>query len=95
MKENESVLHFIKKMGEAITLTLEYHLPNGKDIPDSYRDIFYELYKIYDNGTLEWLCKEPLIQKEAVQGMLFMEQVVTTTEEPPDITAEENEGHES
>jgi hypothetical protein len=79
MNEQEQVNHFLKKVNERLTFLYQYYLPLGKEIPDSDRDLLFELYKIYDNGKLDQLCREPMEEQLVSQGALFSLLQMTTT----------------
>ena len=67
MNENERIDHFMKKFYEVLHLHFRHYLPNGKPEPPHYRDVLYEVYKIYFNGNLEELSQEPLMEEEVKQ----------------------------
>ena len=67
MTDNESFDHFIKKVYEVLHLHLKHYMPVGKPEPLYYRDVLYEVYKIYDSGVLEELSKEPIMSEEVKQ----------------------------
>ena len=73
MNENEQVMHFMKKVHERLTFLFRYYIPNGKQIPESDRDLLLELYKIYDDGRLESMSREPMQQEDVIQTELFAE----------------------
>lgn len=86
MNENEQVMHFMKKVHERLTFLFRYYIPNGKQIPESDRDLLLELYKIYDDGRLESMSREPMQQEDVIQTELFADE--------GDISAEETQRHE-
>ena len=63
--------HFMKKIYETLHLHFKHYLPMGKPEPVQYRDVFYELYRIYDNGSLDFLSKEPIMEEEVKQLDMF------------------------
>ena len=77
MTDNEKTFHGAKKLYEVMHLTLKHYLPQGKPLPESYRDAWYEIFKIVDSGVLEEITNEPIIEEEVKQldmlGLLFKE----------------------
>lgn len=71
MNDEQQYFHFLKKVMEVLTLILDHNIPNGKAIPDSYRDILHALYKVYYNGEIDNLANEPLHIPDPVQVPLF------------------------
>ena len=67
MTDNDRFDHFLKKFYEVLHLHFRHYLPLGKPEPIYYRDIFYELYKIYYSGVLEEMSKEPIVSEEVKQ----------------------------
>ncbi len=63
--------HFLLKVNERLTLMHGHYVPNGKQLPETDRDLLFELFKIYDDGCLENISKEPLIQEEIIQTDMF------------------------
>ena len=72
MNENERAEHFFLKIKERLTIIFDNNLPQGKSIIDSDREVLYELFKLYDNGQLDWLSKEPMEKENTSQGNLFL-----------------------
>lgn len=64
MEDDKGFNHFLLKINERLTLMYTHHIPNGKDLPNSYRDMLFELYRIYDSGVLEDISREPLAKPE-------------------------------
>ena len=86
MNENEQALHYTKKLNERLTIILTHNLPHGHSIIDSDREVIREVHRLYDEGRLEWLVKEPLETKPVIQGDLFTQNtdtlaLTTTTEQ--------------
>lgn len=67
MTDQDSFEHFLKKVYEILHLHFRHYLPLGKPEPMHYRDALYQLYKIYDNGILEEISKEPILDEEVKQ----------------------------
>lgn len=63
--------HFLLKVNERLTLMHGHYVPNGKQLPETDRDLLLELFKIWDDGCLESISKEPLIQAEVTQAAMF------------------------
>ena len=63
--------HFLLKVNERLTLMHSHYIPNGKQLPETDRDLLLELFRLYDDGCLESISKEPLIQEEVVQTDMF------------------------
>ena len=87
MTDSDRFNHFLKKCYEILHLHFKHFMPQGKPEPVHYRDFFYQIYKIYDSGVLEELCKEPIMEEEVRQldilSILF-----------PDIEADNGNGHD-
>lgn len=71
MTEFDSFEHFIKKFYEIFHLYFKHYLPQGKPCPEYYRDVFYEMYKLWDCGKLPELTKEPIVEEVVFQMELF------------------------
>jgi len=81
MNDHKQFDHFLKKCYEVLHLHFRHYLPLGKPEPLIYSDVLYELYKIYDSGSLEEMSKEPVIEEEVKQldflSALFEERATT------------------
>ena len=73
MTDNERTLHALKKINEILTLTLTHYIPQGKQLPESYRDTLEVLWGVYYDGCLESITSEPLIHEDVTQVVLFMQ----------------------
>jgi len=51
---------------EKLTLLLEVYIPNGQPPPEMTRDFLFVMFKVYYNGELDKMAKEPLERKEEV-----------------------------
>ena len=71
MTEFDSFDHFIRKRYEVYRLYFKHYLPQGKPLPNYYRDVFYEDFKLWESGALEELNKEPMVQETVEQLGLF------------------------
>jgi len=67
MTENDKTLHGCKKLYEVMHLTFRHYLPQGKPLPETYRDAWYEIFKIIDSGILDNITEEPIIEEEVKQ----------------------------
>ena len=67
MTSNEQYDHFLRKIYECLHLHYRHYLPLGKSEPLHYRNVFYELYRIYESGSLDELGKEPILEEEVKQ----------------------------
>ena len=73
MKEAEAYQHFEKKLYERLHLKYRHFIPLGKPLPESYRDMSFQLFKIFDSGVLEDMTQEPILEDEVKQlDMLTM-----------------------
>jgi len=72
MTETERFDKFCKKIYEVLHLHYRHYLPQGKPEPVIYRPVFYELHKMYYNGALDELAKEPILEEEVKQLDLFI-----------------------
>jgi len=63
----------VKKLYEVLHLYFKHYLPAGKPFPEYYREVFYELFKIWKKGCLEELTKEPIVQETVLQLELYKE----------------------
>ena len=87
MNEKDGFKHFLQKLNERLTLLFKIYIPDGQPPPERDRDLLEVLFRMYDDGRVEWLSKEPLEEKEVIQTDLF------TTTLPPDEVADKE--HES
>ena len=71
MTENDSFHHFRKKFYEVLHLDFRHYIPQGKPRPSYYRDVDYQLFKIWDSGVLPELTKEPILDEEVKQLDMF------------------------
>lgn len=71
MKEQKQYEHFLKKLLERLTMIFNYHLPNGKPIIESDRELLHVLYRVYYNGDLDKLAREKLAVPEPQQKDIF------------------------
>lgn len=71
MTDPEQFDHFLRKIHERLFLHFRHFLPMGKPEHESYAELFYQLYKIYDSGVLEDLASEPILEKEVKQLDIF------------------------
>ena len=71
MTDNERTLHGVKKLNEILTLTLTHYIPQGKTLPESYRDTLEVVYEMIWEGKLDHIIKVPLLQPEEIQTKLF------------------------
>ena len=71
MDEIESFKHFLRKVDEKLTIIFKYSIPNGHSLSNSDRDFLYVMYKVWHNGELEFMCKDPAIKHEVIQRELF------------------------
>ena len=71
MNENEQALHYTKKLLERLTLIINHNIPHGHSITDPDREVLREVHKLFDEGKLEWLAKEPIESQPVTQGALF------------------------
>lgn len=92
MNDNEQFYHFLLKIREALTLMFDFNIPNGKPIPDPYRDILFVLYKVYYNGEIDSLAKEPLLQANPVQLKVFSTLIADGLFSDPDISSDGMDG---
>jgi len=70
--------HFLKKVYEGLHLHFRHYMPLGKPEPIWYRELFYQIYKLYDSGILEEISKEPVIDEEVQQLDMFQQQIKLT-----------------
>ena len=73
MDDNELFLHFLKKINEQLTLAFSHYIPQGRQLPESYRDTLEVLWGVYYDGCLESITSEPLIHEDVTQVVLFMQ----------------------
>ena len=59
------------KVRERLTMIFDYHIPNGIPIIESDRALIHALCRIYENGELDTLTKEPIQKPEPKQQGLF------------------------
>ena len=71
MNEIDSFTHFLRKVDEKLTIIFKYSVPNGHSLSNSDRDFLYVMYKVWHNGELEFMCKDPAIKHEVIQNELF------------------------
>jgi len=83
MDENDAFNHFIRKLDEKLTIIFKWKIPNGQDLSNTDRDVMFVLFKMFYNGELDFMCKDPLIKHEVIQTELFkyIEQPVKKTDE--------------
>lgn len=74
MTENERFYQFLLKNHEMLTLMFTHHIPQGRPLPDSYREFLYEQYKVFYNGALEGISVDPIPTEQPIQVDLFEEQ---------------------
>jgi len=70
---------------EVLHLHFKHYMPVGKPEPLYYRDVFFELYRIYDSGILDELSREPILEEEVKQldllSEFFAEQTANLSED--------------
>ena len=93
MTDNEQFTHFLLKVKERIIIIFDHNIPNGKPLIESDVEFLYVMYKLYYNGDLEKLSKEPLSSESAKQPELFTTTleapILPFTEEPTDSLSRE------
>lgn len=82
MNDNQNYENFLLKVRERLAMIFDYHIPNGKPVIESDNKLIHVLYRVYYDGELEEMAKEPLRQVLTVQPDLF------TTPEGPDLFSE-------
>jgi len=93
MKDNDRYTHVLKKVRERLTMVFDYHIPNGKPLIDSDRDLLQVLHGSYEDGLFDFLARQPMQKESPIQQDLF-----TTPEGPllpfqkPDTSSEEKPG---
>lgn len=87
MDEHDSFNHFLRKLDEKLTIIFKWKIPNGQDLSNTDRDVLFVLYKVWHNGELEFMSKDPLIKHEVIQAELFK-----YIDEPPDKKTDKNNG---
>jgi hypothetical protein len=80
--------HFMRKLYEVLHLHHRHYLPQGKPEPLYYREVFYELFKVYDKGVLEEMSQEPIIEEEVKQ----LDMLTIFFQENSDIMADKGNG---
>lgn len=66
VKDPKTLKEFHKfkyKFFESQHLDFKYYIPLGKPRPYIYREIDYQLFKIYESGVLDELLEEPLTEE--------------------------------
>ena len=71
MTEFDSFMHFVRKKHEVYHLYFRHYLPQGKPLPEYYRDVIFEDFKLWESGKLPELTKEPMMDEYAKQLGLF------------------------
>jgi len=71
MTEFDGFDHFIRKKYEVYHLYFRHYLPQGKPVPNYYRDVFYEDFRLWESGRLPDLTKEPIVKEATDQLQLF------------------------
>ena len=71
MNNEEHFNHFLKKVHEKLFLHFRHYIPMGKPEPESYAQLFFQLFKIYESGVLEEMTSEPVMEKEILQLDIF------------------------
>jgi len=77
MTDQEGFDHFRLKCHEALLLWHRHYKPLGKTPPEHYDRLDYELFKIYQNGTLPEFIDEPVMDEEVKQLDMFMQRAVS------------------
>jgi len=85
MTDNERNWHLAKKLYEVQHLTFRHFIPLGKPFPDSYFEIWREIFKIIDSGVLDNFLQDPILEDEVKQLDIF-------THLSPDTLADKSNG---
>ena len=70
----------MKKVNEILTLTFTHYIPQGKQLPESYRDTLEVLHEVLWEGKLDHIVKDSLIHEDVTQAAL------TFTTKPDEVT---------
>lgn len=90
MTDPEQFDHFLRKIHEKLFLHFRHFLPMGKPEAESYTELFYQLYKIYDSGVLGDLGDEPILEQEVKQLDIFTHMETDKTSESQEGTMFDN-----
>ncbi len=73
-------------------MILDHHIPNGKPLIESDKDLLHVLCRIYYNGEIESMTKEPLNKPSPKQVEMFKTATTTNLFTNDDISAEKQDG---
>ena len=71
MDENQRFFLFLQECYEKFTLLFREYIPKGRDVPDTYRDFLFSMYKLWWSGEVETMAKDPIEVEMAEQTDLF------------------------